>query len=205
MVITQQEILTSGLHWYNAGEKFVLATVINTKGSSPQPVASILIIREDGHCLGSVSSGCVEGSIIESALSLMEKNSKGYEILSFGSEQSSPFQTALTCGGDIEILLEFINKEQKADIIRKKIAALENGNQSIILTNLQNGQKSFYENSKKFIQSHPNLNHKNFSHSSLLKEKEASYFMEVLLLKPKLFLIGAVHICLLYTSDAADD
>ncbi len=194
MAITKQEILAFALHCYDKGEKVALATVINTYGSSPQPVSSMLVIREDGHCLGSVSSGCVEGSVIESALSLMEEESRDFEVLTFSSEQSSPLQVALTCGGEIEILLELLNTALKAGIIAQKIGTLENRQGGAILTNLQNGQKAFYENTEKLIQSHPNLEYENYTYSALIQAEEASYFLEILQPKPKLLLIGAVHI-----------
>ena len=42
------------------GEDFILATVIKTWGSAPNPVGSMLIVNALGEIFGSVSGGCVD-------------------------------------------------------------------------------------------------------------------------------------------------
>ena len=50
--------------WFREGEKVVLATVVKTWGSSPNPIGSQMFITGSGRFLGSVSGGCVEGAVI---------------------------------------------------------------------------------------------------------------------------------------------
>ena len=47
--------------WHRDGHDVALAMVMQTWGSSPRPVGSVMIIRGDLAVEGSVSGGCVEG------------------------------------------------------------------------------------------------------------------------------------------------
>ncbi len=52
-----EKILEEANDWVNANQKVVLATVIQTWGSSPRPTGSRMIINEKGDFSGSVSGG----------------------------------------------------------------------------------------------------------------------------------------------------
>ena len=47
----------------NRGEEFVIATVVHTKGSTPQKPGAALLVRSDGSTVGTLGGGCVEGDI----------------------------------------------------------------------------------------------------------------------------------------------
>src|ERR1700677_1911150 len=68
MLAMDDDILTAAEQWRDAGRRVAIATVVETWGSAPRPVGSHLAIDEDGHFLGSVSGGCVEGAVVEEAL-----------------------------------------------------------------------------------------------------------------------------------------
>ena len=53
--------------WLDNRELFALATVTSTWGSSPRPVGSVMAVRKDMRISGSVSGGCIENAVIESA------------------------------------------------------------------------------------------------------------------------------------------
>ncbi|MFE2187688.1 XdhC family protein [Streptomyces sp. NPDC059455] len=53
--------------WYTDGRTFALATVISTLRSAPREVGAVMAIGAGGEVLGSVSGGCVEGSVYEVA------------------------------------------------------------------------------------------------------------------------------------------
>jgi len=50
------EVLKSAVAWLDAGRNATLATVVKTWGSAPRPVGAMLVIRDDGHVMGSVSA-----------------------------------------------------------------------------------------------------------------------------------------------------
>ena len=56
---------------HTAGNASVLATVIDSSGSSPRKVGARMLVREDGSILGSVGGGRVEQEVIVSALAAL--------------------------------------------------------------------------------------------------------------------------------------
>ena len=60
----EKQIFEKADNWAKNNKKIVLATVIQTWGSSPLGIGSRMIINEDGNFLGSVSGGCVESKVI---------------------------------------------------------------------------------------------------------------------------------------------
>ncbi len=100
------EALDFAAEWTSDGHDVALATVVKTWGSSPCPVGSQLAIRVDGVFEGSVSGGCVDGAVIEVGLEIIR--SGGHRMLQFGVTDGLAWEFGLTCGGEIEILVESI-------------------------------------------------------------------------------------------------
>ena len=66
-----EKILEEAHDWVNANQKVVLATVIQTWGSSPRQVGSRMIVNEKGDFSGSVSGGCVESAVVRECIGLI--------------------------------------------------------------------------------------------------------------------------------------
>ncbi len=67
-----EKILDEAKDWLAAKRNVVLATVIQTWGSSPRPIGSRMIINEKGDFSGSVSGGCVETAVVRECLDLFK-------------------------------------------------------------------------------------------------------------------------------------
>ena len=100
------DLLSAALMWREDGHGVALATVVSTWGSSPSPVGSQLVVREDGHFEGSVSGGCVEGKVIEAAMECIQ--SGVLILLTFGVSDQDAWEVGLACGGDVEVYVEAI-------------------------------------------------------------------------------------------------
>lgn len=98
-----EKIFTSLSGWHEAGLRTALAVVTKTWGSAPRGVGSLMAIAEDGRFEGSVSGGCVEGTVIAEANQLAK--SGGSKLLSFTVSSEQAWEVGLACGGQIEILL----------------------------------------------------------------------------------------------------
>ena len=103
-----EKILEEAQDWVKAKQKVVLATVIQTWGSSPRQVGSRMIINDKGDFSGSVSGGCVETSVVRECLNLL-KEKKPFKKIEFKVSDKSAWEIGLACGGEIEIYLEQIN------------------------------------------------------------------------------------------------
>ena len=58
------EIFDEASKWEVKDTEMALAIVLKTWGSSPRQPGSMMLVRDDGHLVGSVSGGCVEGAVI---------------------------------------------------------------------------------------------------------------------------------------------
>ena len=103
-----EKILEEAKDWLTAKRNVVLATVIQTWGSSPRPIGSRMIINDKGDFSGSVSGGCVETSVVRECMDLI-KEKKPFKKMEFKVSNESAWKVGLACGGEIAIFLEQIN------------------------------------------------------------------------------------------------
>lgn len=97
----QDDLLAIAERWLGEGRTVALATVIETWGSAPRPVGSHLIVDGEGHFLGSVSGGCVEGEVIAAALDTIADGQP--RLLAFGVADETAWRAGLSCGGRIRV------------------------------------------------------------------------------------------------------
>ena len=103
-----EKILDETKDWLTAKRNVVLATVIQTWGSSPRPTGSRMIINDKGDFSGSVSGGCVETAVVRECMGLI-KEKKLFKKIEFKVSNESAWEVGLACGGEIAIFLEQIN------------------------------------------------------------------------------------------------
>ena len=103
-----EKILEEANDWLAAKQNVVLATVIQTWGSSPRPIGSRMIVNDKGDFSGSVSGGCVETAVVRECLGLI-KEKKLFKKIDFKVSNESAWEVGLACGGEIAIYLEQIN------------------------------------------------------------------------------------------------
>lgn len=102
----REDVLTQAAVWRRGGLGVALATVVATWGSSPRPVGSKLAVNEKGQMIGSVSGGCVEGAVVQTALEIMSGGNP--RLLEFGVTDEQAWGVGLACGGRIQIFVERI-------------------------------------------------------------------------------------------------
>ena len=101
-------ILEEAISWIESDKQVVLATVVQTWGSSPFQIGSKMIIDEKGNFLGSVSGGCVETSVITESVQLI-KNKNSFKKIDFKISDENAWNVGLACGGEMTVFLEQIN------------------------------------------------------------------------------------------------
>ena len=169
------DILTPTSLWLKQKRRIALATVISTWGSSPRPVGGQMAIDENGEIIGSVSGGCIEGAVISEGINSI-KDGKS-RIKDYGISNDMAWEVGLACGGELKILIQPLNLEDNivysiVDCIKKRevvklIIDCTTGSRKI--DNTIDNQISYFDKSK-------------------------NEFVHIIDPKPRLFIIGAVHI-----------
>lgn len=90
--------------WTAEGEDVALATIVAASGSTPRPVGAKLVVTRSGRMQGSVSGGCVEGAVFETAMEVLESGVP--RLVSFGISDEMGWEVGLSCGGQIEVFVE---------------------------------------------------------------------------------------------------
>ncbi|WNG42498.1 xanthine dehydrogenase accessory protein XdhC [Archangium violaceum] len=83
------------------GRPFVLATVIESAGSTPQKPGSKLVVLEDGSLRGTVGGGAIEHQIIQAAQALLASPEHTRII-----ETHLTHELGMCCGGRMKVFLE---------------------------------------------------------------------------------------------------
>ena len=100
----EDDILAVVDGWRRRGEAVALATVTETWGSSPRPVASQMAIAGHGGIAGSVSGGCIESAVAEAAQEVMRSGVP--RLLDYGVSDERAWAIGLTCGGRLKVFVE---------------------------------------------------------------------------------------------------
>ncbi len=97
------DVLETAAAWSDDGHQVALATVTRTWGSSPRPVGSQLVVRQDGSFRGSVSGGCIEAAVVAGAREAMAEGT--VRTLEFTVSNERAWEVGLTCGGTVQVFI----------------------------------------------------------------------------------------------------
>lgn len=187
------EVLEQAADWLDAGETVALATVIGTWGSSPRPVGSQLAISGKGAFVGSVSGGCVEGAVVDTAAEVLAAGPKP-RVVEFGVTDEKAWSVGLSCGGTIRVL---VGAAPTAATLRSLSARrpaafvthLPSGRQAVIHDGTASGDTALAaviaEQAKHAIDA---------DQSSLVETNDGPAFIHVFGRPWRIAVIGAVHV-----------
>jgi xanthine dehydrogenase accessory factor len=102
---------STALEEFQQGRDFVLASILDVQGSSPRHVGTRFLIRQDGSIVGTIGGGLFEAEVQRFAASALESGTSHRTVFSFKGKDSQSSQ--MICGGDADVLLEFVAAEDK--------------------------------------------------------------------------------------------
>ena len=121
---TDREILQIAIRWLEQGHRPLLVTVARTWGSSPRPVSSLMLMREDGRLSGSVSGGCVEQDLL-ARYHDQQLGDTFPTLINYGINRAEATRLGLPCGGRLELLVEQLDSTAPLQTLLNKIKANE--------------------------------------------------------------------------------
>ena len=122
-----KEVFHEAVDLLEKDDQLVVATVIRTKGSTPQKPGAKLLVRADGSGVGTLGGGCVEGDIWFAATQLMKgRGSAEYREYQLNEELAA--EDGLVCGGTMFFLIDPVYRpEDYLDYAREIDSAYEGG------------------------------------------------------------------------------
>ncbi|MFY9314868.1 MAG: XdhC family protein [Burkholderiales bacterium] len=99
------EVLRTAEGWRKAGHRATFGTIVRTWGSAPRPVGALVVVRDDGQVVGSVSGGCVEDDLIEKVRAGKVAQDKPAHVV-YGVTNEEATRWGLPCGGTLELVME---------------------------------------------------------------------------------------------------
>ncbi len=95
-------VLAAAAAW--KGEPLAIATVVSTWGSAPRPKGSHILVHADGRFEGSVSGGCVESDILQTAAEVIA--GAPFQVKRYGVADDAAWEVGLPCGGEIAVMVQ---------------------------------------------------------------------------------------------------
>lgn len=192
-------------NWYEEGKDFALATVVDTWRSAPRMVGSAMAIAQDMQNVGSVSGGCVEGTVIKEALPLIASGEG--KLLRFGVSNEEAWSVGLSCGGKIKVYVErFLGSSDKDRIVWETLRKRIQGNQSTtLITPLVDGQvdhslllpngdiigSALSEEVLRAAQESARMRK-----NQVVEQGEKAFFIQLFPQKARMLIVGAAHVSL---------
>jgi len=199
------DVLEQVAEWRSEGRGVALATVIATWGSSPRPAGSQLAVDEQGRMSGSVSGGCVEGAVVETAREVIETGA--HQVLDFGVTDEMAWEVGLACGGEMQVFVERVVRrggapEQRAGWL-DRLAADRAAKRPVVATvNLSTGRRELLRPAPPDVTPRPDQAEiavatreaLRTDAASILERRDGRLFLQPFNPPLRLVIVGAVHI-----------
>jgi xanthine dehydrogenase accessory factor len=115
-------------------ESVVLASVVRTEGTTYRAVGARMVVRANGAAVGLLSSGCLEGEILERAARVRESGIAEVMTYDGRSDDELVWGLGTGCNGLVEILLERRTAESAGTLGALLSRALGDAQPSVIAT-----------------------------------------------------------------------
>jgi xanthine dehydrogenase accessory factor len=123
------ETTKAALSLLEAGEEFALATILDSRGSTPRHAGAAMLVRTAGSIVGTIGGGPLEALVIKQALGALE--AKNSCLTDFDSAE-----LGMACGGGGLVLIEYVDSTRPAirDFFRGLSELLTGGRKGWLVT-----------------------------------------------------------------------
>ena len=135
-----KEVIRGAVETLRDGRPCVLATVVRTKGSTPQKAGAMLLVRDDGSGLGTLGGGCVEGDIWFAAQEMLRQEG-GPEFKDYYLNEDIAARDGLVCGGTMYFYLEPLRRSADFLPLGDEILEAYDGGEPVSLATVVNSPR----------------------------------------------------------------
>lgn len=101
---SKAELYAEMLRRLEAGGRAAMATIVKTRGSTPQVAGAKIVVFDDGSFIGTVGGGCVEADIYAEAKEVLRTGRAGIFHFSLAGDVAE--DEGMVCGGQMDVLIE---------------------------------------------------------------------------------------------------
>ena len=209
-----QEVFQEAVNRLEEGDPIVVATVVRTKGSTPQKPGAKLLVRKDGTGVGTLGGGCVEGDIWFAANQMLKRGGKA-QYREYPLNEDLAAEDGLVCGGTMYFLIDPAYRPEEYLSIAREIDGAYNGHGAVALANLvrpgkgtdaplgaklfirQDGSTEGTLGDSKLDQDAAERSQELMVHGRseyVVAENESEYFIEAYTTPPQLVICGGGHV-----------
>src|SRR5438046_4027210 len=102
--ISQQDLYSAVSEASARGERVVVATVAQTRGSTPQRRGAKMLFFENGEVAGTVGGGCIEAEVWAEARACLRSGASMLHQFKLTADEAS--EEGMVCGGTMEIFID---------------------------------------------------------------------------------------------------
>jgi len=106
------EVLKKALERINKGETVALATIVETKGSTPREVGAKMLVGKNGLIVGTIGGGITEAKVIEEVKQSL-KVGKGKLITYHLTKEQAALDEGAICGGDMKVFIDVLQPKEE--------------------------------------------------------------------------------------------
>ena len=130
-----KEVFHEAVNLLEQGDPLVVATVVRTKGSTPQKPGAKLLVRKDGSGVGTLGGGCVEGDIWFAAKELLKRGGAA-QHRDYQLNEDLAAQDGLVCGGTMYFLIDPVYSPNEYLPYAREIDQAYEGGSAVALASL---------------------------------------------------------------------
>jgi xanthine dehydrogenase accessory factor len=117
-------------------QEFVLATIVSRHGSTPRTAGTRMIVSREGRGVGTIGGGLLEARVMKKAGEVF--STRRSEVIPFDLSHTEVAGMDMICGGQLEVLLEFISPSgPEVDVFKRWREALSIADPCLFLAVLQ--------------------------------------------------------------------
>ena len=130
-----REVFREAANRLEENDPVVVATVVRTKGSTPQKPGSKLLVRSDGTGVGTLGGGCVEGDIWFAANELLKRGGAA-EHREYELNEDLAAEDGLVCGGTMYFLIDPVYRPEEYLSYAREIDEAYQGGPAVAMASL---------------------------------------------------------------------
>lgn len=143
-------------HIKNFSGNYVLATIIETMGSTYQKAGARMLIAESGEFTGLLGGGCFESDLNEHAAAVLASGKPKVVFYDMRSPEDAIWGLGLGCNGAVRVLLQAVTKNNQHTPFDLVQEGIENEQSGVLITYCESDHDQFKAGESVFLNSSTN-------------------------------------------------